>query len=140
MRTTRSEPSGRRLQSGNGSREEADDLQVRIAVNTGVALVSLDSRPREREAIAAGDVVNTAQRLQVGASVDGILVGEQTYRATRDAIEYRAVAPVEARGESEPIPAWEAVEAHSPPGVSVRHEPRRRSSDGSASSISSSRR
>jgi class 3 adenylate cyclase len=104
-------------------RAETDDLQGRIAVNTGVALVPVDGRPREGEAIAAGDVVNTAQRILAGTSVDGILVGEQTYRATRDAIEYRAVAPVEARGESEPIPAWEALEAHSAPGVSVRHEP-----------------
>ena len=95
-------------------REEAHDLQVRIAVNTGVALVSVDARPREGEAIAAGDVVNTAQRILAGTSVDGILVGEQTYRATREAIEYRAVAPVEAKGKTEPIPVWEALEARSP--------------------------
>jgi class 3 adenylate cyclase len=57
--------------------EEADELQVRMAVNTGVALVSLDSRPHEGEAIAAGDVVKTTQRLQVvAAPVNGILVGK----------------------------------------------------------------
>ena len=104
--------------------EKGADLQVRIVVNTGAAIVSVDSPPREGEAIAAGDVVITAQRMLVGASADGIFVGEQTYRATRDAFEYRAVAPLEARGESEPIPAWEALEAHSPPGVGARHGPR----------------
>ena len=38
--------------------------------------------------MAAGDVVNTAARLQTAAPVNGILVGETTYRATRHAIEY----------------------------------------------------
>ena len=104
-------------------KDEAHDLQVRIAVNTGVALVSVDARPREGETIAAGAVVNTALRILAGTPVDGILVGEQTYRATRDAIEFRAVAPVEARGEPEPIPAWEALAAHLPLGLSVRHAP-----------------
>src|SRR5688572_12625543 len=68
---------------------EEDDLEVRIAVNTGEALVSLDARPDAGEGIATGDVVNTASRLQSAAPVNGILVGEQTYRSTREVIEYR---------------------------------------------------
>ena len=51
------------------------DLHVRIGVNTGEALVSLGGRPLEGEGMAAGDVVNTAARLQTAAPVDGILVG-----------------------------------------------------------------
>src|SRR5713226_8974679 len=49
------------------AREESEELQVRIAVNTGEALVSLGARPSEGEAMAAGDVVNTAARLQTAA-------------------------------------------------------------------------
>src|SRR6266404_2619958 len=60
------------------------DLQVRVAVNTG-------------EAIVAGDVVNTAARLQAAAPVNGVLVGETTYWATRDAISYREAPPVQAK-------------------------------------------
>jgi class 3 adenylate cyclase/tetratricopeptide (TPR) repeat protein len=99
--------------------EERGDLHVRIAVNTGEALVSLDSRPREGEAMAAGDVVNSAQRIQTAAPVNGILVGEQAYRATRDAIEYREAKPVAAKGKAEPIPVWEALEAHSRFGLDL---------------------
>ena len=58
--------------------EQDGALQVRIAVNTGEALVSLGARPGEGESMAAGDVVNTAARLQVAAPVNGILVGEPT--------------------------------------------------------------
>jgi len=42
-----------------------DSLDVRIAVNTGEALVSLEARPEAGEAMVAGDVVNTAARLQL---------------------------------------------------------------------------
>ncbi len=69
--------------------DEQAELQLRIGVNTGQALVSLDARPEEGEGMVAGDVVNTAARLQSNAPVNGILVGETTWRATRDAIDYR---------------------------------------------------
>ena len=88
---------------------EAVELHVRVAVNTGEAVVSLDPSAREGEGIVTGDVVNTASRLQAAAPVDGILVGETTYRATADAIEYRDVGPVTAKGKREPVRAWEAV-------------------------------
>src|SRR5437588_9342650 len=39
-------------------------LQVRIGVNTGEALIVLGARPSHGEAMASGDVVNTAARLQ----------------------------------------------------------------------------
>ncbi len=61
--------------------------------------------------MAAGDVVNTASRLQQAAPVNGILVGEPTYRATRDAIDYREAEPVLAKGKTEPIRVWEVLGA-----------------------------
>jgi class 3 adenylate cyclase/tetratricopeptide (TPR) repeat protein len=94
-------------------RDEDAGLQVRIAVNTGEALVSLDARPSAGEGMAAGDVVNTTARLQSAAPVNGILVGESTYRATRNAIEYREATPVEAKGKADPVQVWEAVQAYS---------------------------
>src|SRR5881227_627547 len=86
---------------------EEEDLQVRIAVNTGEALVMLGARPAEGEGMAAGDVVNTAARLQSAAPVNGVLVGESTYRATRHVSDYAEHEAVVAKGKSEPIPVWE---------------------------------
>jgi class 3 adenylate cyclase len=83
------------------------DLHVRMAVNTGEALVMLEARASEGEHIASGDVLNTAARLQAAAPVDGILVGEQTYRATERVIEFREHEPVEAKGKSRPVRVWE---------------------------------
>ena len=85
------------------------DLHVRTAVHTGEALVVVGARAAEGEGMAAGDVMNTAARLQGGAPVDGIVVGEATYRATAHAIEYREGEPVQAKGKAEPIPIWEVV-------------------------------
>ena len=96
------------------------DLQLRIAVTTGEALVHLDAHPVEGEGMAAGDVVNSAARLQSAAPVNGILVGETTYRATRAAIDYREAEPVQAKGKAEPIAVWEVLGARARFGVDIR--------------------
>src|SRR3989440_3966735 len=83
------------------------DLQVRVGVNTGEALVVIGANPSEGEGMAAGDVMNTAARLQSAAPVNGIVVGELTYLATRDQIEYRGTEPIVAKGKSEPVSVWE---------------------------------
>src|SRR5205085_4773168 len=92
--------------------------------NTGEALVTVGARPDEGEAMAAGDVVNTAARLQAAAPDNGILVGESTYRATRQAIDYRDAQPVAAKGKEEPVAVWEALQARARFGVDVPNEAR----------------
>jgi class 3 adenylate cyclase/tetratricopeptide (TPR) repeat protein len=94
------------------AREEGE-VQVRIAVNTGEALINLVARPESGEGMAAGDVVNTTARLQSAAPANGILVGEATYRATRQAIDYHDADAVEAKGKTAPLLVWEAVAARS---------------------------
>ena len=74
--------------------------------------------------MASGDVVNTASRLQSAAPVNGVLVDETTYRATRAAVDYAQAEAVEAKGKAEPIAVWEAKAAHSRLGVDVAHEAR----------------
>src|SRR5436190_117564 len=97
---------------------EADptpELEVRIAVNTGEALIALGARPELGEGMASGDVVNTAARLQAAAPVNGILVGEATYRATGSQIEYRGAEAVEAKGKSQPgVLVTDSVEVADP--------------------------
>jgi class 3 adenylate cyclase/tetratricopeptide (TPR) repeat protein len=105
-----------------GELNESDpklELQVRIAVNTGEALVRLGAHPSEGEGMASGDVVNTAARLQTSAPVNGILAGETTFRATERQIEYREAPPVTAKGKAAPISVWEAVEPRARFGVDI---------------------
>jgi class 3 adenylate cyclase/tetratricopeptide (TPR) repeat protein len=89
---------------------EANGLAARAAVNTGEAVVRLTDQA-SGEAIAMGDVVNTASRLQSHAPTGRVLVGEATFRATRQAIRYEPHDPVTAKGKAESVVAWLAVEA-----------------------------
>ncbi len=93
------------------------DLQIRIAVNTGEAIVSLGARPALGESMVAGDVVNTAARLQAAAPLNGVVVGDATYLATKEAIEYEPTAPVVAKGKEQPVHAWVAVRATTEAGL-----------------------
>jgi class 3 adenylate cyclase/tetratricopeptide (TPR) repeat protein len=99
--------------------QEEGDLQVRIGITTGEALVSLGARPEAGEGMASGDVVNTAARLQSAAPENGILVDETTYRATERAIDYGEHGPVEAKGKAEPVPVWEVEQARARFGVDM---------------------
>jgi class 3 adenylate cyclase len=99
------------------------DVDVRIAVHTGEALVALGARVAAGEAMVAGDVVNTAARLQTAAPVKGVLVGESTYRATTHMIDYRPVGSVKAKGKADPVPAWEALHAKARFGIDIEREP-----------------
>ena len=92
------------------------ELRIRGAVNTGEAVVTLSARPSHGEAMVAGDVVNTASRLQQHAPVGEIVVGEETYRATRAAIDYVPIEAVTAKGKTEPLAVWRAVSASSATG------------------------
>ncbi|MFL5967668.1 MAG: AAA family ATPase [Gaiellaceae bacterium] len=101
------------------TREPELELQIRIAVNTGEAIVAVGASADRGEGIVAGDVVNTASRLQGAAPTNGILAGEGTFRATRTLFEYREVEPFAVKGKSEPLRAWLALGARAAPGERV---------------------
>src|SRR3954466_3358506 len=82
--------------------------QVRIAVNTGEALVTIGARPERGEAMVAGDVINTAARLQSAAPAGGVLVGAETYRCTNGLVDYAVADPVMAKGKELPVEVWRA--------------------------------
>jgi class 3 adenylate cyclase/tetratricopeptide (TPR) repeat protein len=110
------------IQAAIAELNEADpalELEVRIGVNTGEALVTLDARPEAGEAMVAGDVMNTGARLQSAAPPGGVLVSDATYRATSRVVEYREHEPVVAKGKSEPVAVWLAVAPRSRFGVDV---------------------
>ena len=96
-------------------------LSVRIGITTGEALVVL--QPGSETEGVVGDIVNTASRLQGVAPVNGILVGEGTWRATRRPFEYEELEPVRVKGKAQPVPVWRLVRARSRLGVDVDQRP-----------------
>jgi class 3 adenylate cyclase/tetratricopeptide (TPR) repeat protein len=85
------------------------DWSMRVSVATGEAVILLETRPEEGLGMAAGDILNTGFRLAEAAPVNGILVDEPTYRATRHVVEFAPAEPVRARGKALPVPAWQAI-------------------------------
>ncbi|MFN2470877.1 MAG: adenylate/guanylate cyclase domain-containing protein [Gaiellaceae bacterium] len=104
-------------------REPGLELQVRIGVNTGEAVIALGARPEQGEGIATGDVVNTAARLQATAPVGALVVGEATYRQTREVFLYEPLDPVEVKGKAEPLLRRRALSARARFGEDVTRAP-----------------
>jgi class 3 adenylate cyclase/tetratricopeptide (TPR) repeat protein len=94
-------------------RTEGLDVAVRAAVTTGEAVVALGARPERGEGIVAGDVVNTAARLQSAAAVGTVIADETTMRSAEAAITFEPLEAVAAKGKSSPIPVWRVVQARS---------------------------
>jgi class 3 adenylate cyclase/tetratricopeptide (TPR) repeat protein len=84
-------------------------MEARAAVNTGEAVVTVGAVAGSGQALAMGDVVNTASRLQSSAPPGGLVVGEETYRLTRNAVQYEASPALDAKGKAEPVQVWRAI-------------------------------
>jgi DNA-binding SARP family transcriptional activator len=85
------------------------NLSVRVGIGTGEAVVSLAARPEQGEVMVSGQVVSVAADLQAAAPANSVLVAEATFRATRDAIEYRERERVPSKKRKERLAVWEAV-------------------------------
>ena len=90
------------------------EANIRVAVATGDAVVAFGAGPQIGEAVA-GDVVNTASRMQSLAPPGGIVVGERTWDAVRAAFDGEAMAPVAVKGKADPIRCWLITGARSAP-------------------------
>ncbi len=81
-------------------------LQARAGVLTGEAAVTIGAAG---QGMVAGDLVNTAARLQAAAAPGAVLVDEATWRAASGAIAFEAAGAQALKGKAAPIPAWRAL-------------------------------
>jgi class 3 adenylate cyclase/tetratricopeptide (TPR) repeat protein len=88
-----------------GEEVGAPDLRARAGVLTGEAAVSLGA---QNEGMVAGDLVNTASRIQSVATPGSVLVGESTMRTTDATISYEPVGSFELKGKEAPMELWRA--------------------------------
>jgi class 3 adenylate cyclase/predicted ATPase len=82
------------------------ELRARAGVLTGEAAVTVGAAS---QGVVAGDLVNTASRLQSEAEPGTVLVGEATYRAAANAIAFTEVGSLSLKGKDEQVLAWRAV-------------------------------
>src|SRR5438094_8663561 len=74
-------------------------VQARIGLTTGEVVTGTEER------LATGDAVNLAARLEQAAAPGEILIGDQTLRLTRGAIDVETVAPLSLKGKANPVSA-----------------------------------
>ena len=89
----------------DGVPELDERLRARAGVLTGEAAVTVGA---EGQGMVAGDLVNTASRVQSFAAPGAVLVGEATKRATEAAIIYEDAGEHELKGKSEALRLWRA--------------------------------
>jgi class 3 adenylate cyclase/tetratricopeptide (TPR) repeat protein len=89
-----------------GDEVGASDLQARAGVLTGEAAVTIGA---EGQGMVAGDLVNTASRIQALAEPGTVLVGEATRRATDQTIVYTDAGSHELKGKVGLVPLWQAL-------------------------------
>jgi class 3 adenylate cyclase/tetratricopeptide (TPR) repeat protein len=89
-----------------GTEVGSPGLRARAGVLTGEAAVTIGA---EGQGMVAGDLVNTASRIQSAAPAGGVYVGETTRRATEAAIVYEDAGAFELKGKAEPLPLWRAL-------------------------------
>jgi class 3 adenylate cyclase/tetratricopeptide (TPR) repeat protein len=85
---------------------DAPDLQLRAGVLTGEAAVTIGA---QGQGMVAGDLVNTASRLQSVAPAGTVLVGENTYLAAKRAVAFEEVGEQALKGRQLPVAAWRAL-------------------------------
>jgi class 3 adenylate cyclase/tetratricopeptide (TPR) repeat protein len=89
-----------------GSEREMRELALRAAVHSGEAVVTLGASGM---GMVAGDLVNTASRLQSVAPPGTVLVGGGTQRAASNAIVFEPAGEQELKGKAAPVPAFQAL-------------------------------
>ena len=100
-----------------GEQVGAPGLRARAGVLTGEAAVTLDAAA---EGMVAGDLVNTASRVQSVAEPGSVLVGDSTRSASEAAIEYEDAGSHQLKGKPEPVRLWRAARVIAGAGGSLR--------------------
>jgi class 3 adenylate cyclase len=91
--------------------EHGAGFSLRVGINSGEVMAGAVG---DRYTVM-GDSVNIAARLEAAGRPNAVTVGETTYRATREAIAYERLEPLQLKGKEDPVPAWEATAALADP-------------------------
>ena len=97
----------------------APGVQARAGVLTGEAAVTIGATD---QGMVAGDLVNTASRLQSVAPPGSVLVGAATFQAAANAIVFEEAGEQVLKGKVAPVRAWRALRVVAEVGGRNRRE------------------
>ncbi len=103
--------------SALGDEVGAPELRARAGVMTGEAAVNLAA---VGEGMVAGDLVNTASRVQSAAEPGSVFVGEGTRRASEGTVVFEPAGSFELKGKEGETELWRALRVVSGRGGSLK--------------------
>jgi adenylate cyclase len=101
-----------RLEEFNADRKEGPTLSIRIGINSGDAVAGEIGSINKKEYTVLGDTVNTASRLESSVAKPGmIVIGENTYEATKDLFELTSLGKATLKGKQKEVAVYSVESA-----------------------------
>ena len=98
------------LESFNADRKEGPTIRIRIGINSGKAVAGELGGINKKEYTVLGDTVNTASRLESSvAKPMQVVVGENTYNATKAHFDFRSLGPATLKGKERTVEVYEVL-------------------------------
>jgi class 3 adenylate cyclase/tetratricopeptide (TPR) repeat protein len=97
-------------------RDYGVDFEVRVGINTGLAVLAAMGGEIRTEYTAMGDTTNVAARMQSAALPGTVLISADTYHFVKELFEFRARGTTKVKGKSTPIETYEVVAPKAVPG------------------------
>src|SRR5215207_4692180 len=92
------------------------DFNVRVGINTGLAVLAVVGDEIKTEYTAMGDTTNVASRLQGAAAPGSVLISAGTYHLVKQLFEFKPRGAIEVKGKSAPIETYEVLAPRDVPG------------------------
>jgi class 3 adenylate cyclase/tetratricopeptide (TPR) repeat protein len=97
-------------------RDYGVDFNMRVGINTGLAVLATMGGEIRTEYTAMGDTTNVAARMQSAAMPATVLISSDTYHLVKELFEFRARGTTKVKGKSAPIETYEVLAPKAVPG------------------------
>lgn len=92
------------------------DFDLRVGINTGMAVLAFVGDAIRTEYTALGDAANVAARLQSAAEPGTVLISADTYKLVHALFDFRPRGRIEMKGKAEPVESYEVAGIKATPG------------------------
>ena len=98
------------LEAFNSEHKDGPTIRIRIGINSGKAMAGELGGINKKEYTVLGDTVNTASRLESSvAKPMQVVVGENTYNATKAHFDFRSLGPATLKGKERTVEVYEVL-------------------------------
>src|ERR671916_1561538 len=97
-------------------RDYGVDFEVRVGINTGLAVLAAMGGELRTEYTAMGDTTNVAARMQAAAMPGTVLISASTYHLIKELFEFKPRGATMVKGKSTPIETYEVLAPKAVPG------------------------